>query len=115
VESTFIKLGFLIPYYHTEYLIGLKADPWPRFNWTNLYMPAPATTHCTTTRAMMACSTRQLAPRKAGNTCGVASYKASASGAWGWMTCAVQTPTPSLQLLPVLEQQPRGGGGHRCI
>ncbi len=30
VESTFIKLGFLIPYYHTEYLIGLKAHPWPR-------------------------------------------------------------------------------------
>jgi hypothetical protein len=93
VESTFIKLGFLLPYYHTEYLIGLKADPWPRFNWTNLYVSAldPYNNSLYYNWGFDGKFNR-TAPRKAGNTCGVANFEASASGAWGWMDVRCADP-----------------------
>ena len=36
VEAYFIAQGFLLPNFHKSYLLGMKAWPWPQFNWTNL-------------------------------------------------------------------------------
>ena len=35
VEQYFINQGYLLPYYHRNYLMGMKALPWPQFNWTD--------------------------------------------------------------------------------
>jgi hypothetical protein len=34
-ETYFVNQGFLLPYFHTSYLMGIKAFPWPQFNWTD--------------------------------------------------------------------------------
>jgi hypothetical protein len=34
-ETYFINQGFLLPYFHQSYLMGIKAFPWPQFNWTD--------------------------------------------------------------------------------
>ena len=93
MENYFIEKGFLLPYYHTEYLMGMKASPWPQFNWTDKYLP-PLSPYNSSLYYNWGYDgmVNRTAPRKQGNTCAVANFDSILNGAWGWLDVRCADP-----------------------
>jgi hypothetical protein len=76
VEQAFSSDGGLIGSYHFSYWAGLVAEDWPKYAWMDKTLPLPSTRSYT--------HWIKNAPANRAFACGLASWNASYTNAWGW-------------------------------
>jgi hypothetical protein len=74
--------GFLLPFYHGNYWVGLRAIGWPTFGWVDPNVPNPGGDQYVHWGAAGSGSEPDnLLPQE---NCGAANYTISYDGVWGW-------------------------------
>jgi hypothetical protein len=74
--------GFMLPYYHRNYWMGLRSVGWPTFNWVDPTVAAPsAETYTHWGSAGNASEPDNMFPQE---NCAVGNFTESYDGVWGW-------------------------------